>query len=292
VKRERPFLPFAADLYSIALVAGMLGLMVLPFAVPLPAPVAAVWIVFAGFVNIAVNLVNHNHTHVRTFGREWANRVFEYLLTLTRGSSATFIAIIHNRNHHHFEGTERDWFAPSNQGDGPPWRRPVVYVMRTLNRFRTGARTRSMPAKLRRAIRREHAALAVFLLALAWLDWQKLVLYVGLPLTFGNLFTVLTNLLHHDGAVAGAGPDVSYSYLSPLENRLFLNGGYHAMHHQEPALHWSELARAHAERLRGRQSPGMERWSMFARVLRGYAWPAATCDDSVTRTDGRCANGG
>jgi fatty acid desaturase len=104
------------------------------------------------------------------------------------------------------------------------------------------------------------------------LDWQKVMLFIGLPLTFGNLFTVLTNLLHHDGAVAGAGHDVSYSYMSPLENLLFLNGGYHAMHHQDPALHWSELPAAHAVRLAPRQAPGMERRSMFAQVVWGYLW--------------------
>lgn len=264
------FLPYTSDLYSVALVFGMLALMLAPFALSLPPAVAAPWIVFAGFVNIAVNLVNHNHTHVRTFGPEWPNRVFEYLLTLTRGSSATFIAVIHNRNHHHFEGSEEDWFCAANQGDGPRCLRPFVYVARTLNRFRKGARTRSMPARLRRAINREHAALAAFLLVLLALDWRKVVLFVGLPLTLGNSFVVLTNLLHHDGAVVGSRHDVSFTYASPLENLLFLNGGYHAMHHLDPSLHWSRLPEEHARRLAPHASPAMTRWSMFAHLAGAY----------------------
>lgn len=74
-----------------------------------------------------------------------------YVLTLTRGSSATFIAVIHTRNHHDHEGTERDGFCTTNQGTGPVPLRPFVYVVRTFNRFRQGARTRSMPACLRAA---------------------------------------------------------------------------------------------------------------------------------------------
>jgi fatty acid desaturase len=270
IRPRRGFLPYARDLYSVALVCGMLALMLVPFALALPPLIAAAWILFACFVNIAVNLVNHNHTHVRTFGPEWANRVFEYLLTLTRGSSATFIAVIHNRNHHHFEGSEKDWFCATNQGEGPRPFRPFVYVTRTLDRFRRGARARSMPRRLRRAINREHAALAVFLLLLLWLDWRTLVLYTGLPLIAGNWFTVLTNLLHHDDAVVGSKHDVSFTYLSPLENLLFLNGGYHAMHHLDPSLHWSLLPEAHAERLAPVASPRMTRWSMFAQLFSAY----------------------
>ena len=261
--RKTGALPYRADLYSIALVLGMLALMLVPFARPLPAAVAVPWIALAGFVNIAVNLVNHNHTHVRTFGRPWLNRAFEYLLTLTRGSSCTFIAIIHNRNHHHYEGSERDWFRPSHQGDGPMWRRPFVYVLGAINNFRKEARVRSMPQKLRSAIRHEHAALAVFLVALAWADYRALVLYVGIPLTFGNWFVVLTNLLHHDGAGVGG----SYSYTSRLENALMLNGGYHAMHHLEPSLHWSELPAAHARHPR---AGALTRVSMFGHLFRAY----------------------
>lgn len=274
--RRSRFLQHSSDLYAIALVTGMLALMVVPFALPLPQAVAVAWIVLAAFVNIAVNLVNHNHTHVRTFGPEWANRVFELLLTLTRGSSATFIAVIHNRNHHHHEGTAKDWFAPANQGDGPLPLRPLVYVLRTLNRFRAGARARSMPRRLRAAIRREHAALAVFLLVLLALDWRKVMLFIGVPLTVGNLFVVLTNLIHHDGAAVGSAYDGSFTYTSRLENLLFLNGGYHAMHHLDPALHWSRLPAEHARRLAPHAAPSMVRKSMFAHVVHAWLWPRRT----------------
>lgn len=266
--RRARVLPYAADLYSILLVAGMLALVVAPFFWRPPGWLVVPWLSFAAFVNIAVNLVNHNHTHVRTFGRPWLNRIFEYALTLTRGSSCTFIAIIHNRNHHHFEGSERDWFRCDHQGTGPIWKRPFVYVLNTINCFRKGARVRSMPAKLRAAINREHAALALFLLGLLWLDWRALMIYVGVPLTLGNWFVVLTNLLHHDGAGVGG----SYSYLNPLENLVMLNGGYHAMHHLEPGLHWSELPAAHAVRL---ADTPLVRPSMFVHLYRAFWAPGA-----------------
>lgn len=259
-----------SDVYSVLLVLGMLVVMAVPYRISMGPLAAFAWIVAAGFLNIAVNLVNHNHVHVRTFRVAWLNRVFEILLTLARGSSATFIAMIHNLNHHRHEMTSEDWFETANQGHGPRPLRPFVYVWRTVRRFRQGLAGTRIPEKARRAILLERVVLNAALLGLLILDWKTTLVFVLLPLVVGNGFVVLTNLLHHDGAETGSGVNNSISYLNPLENLLYLNGGYHAMHHLEPSLHWSQLKSAHQLKIAPHAGSGMVRGSMFYHLATHY----------------------
>jgi fatty acid desaturase len=274
VERRKPhparILAHPADAYSVAVVLGMAAMMVSPYFVAMPPGPAAAWIVTAGFLNIAVNLVNHNHTHRRTFGMGWLNRLFEFMLTLTRGSSATYIAMIHNINHHRHEGRDGDWFSCDNQGTGPRPLRPFVYVWRTVRRFRRGMATMRMPRRIRRSILQERIVLNALLLIALVADWRVTLLYVLIPLTFGNAFVVLTNLLHHDGAAVGPSVENAFSYVNSLENWLYLNGGYHAMHHKMPGLHWSELKAAHARHVAPLIPPDRIRGSMFAHLWKAY----------------------
>src|SRR4051812_21680881 len=110
------FLPYKEDLYTVFCVLSFLTLMLVPYFWQVPLALIPFWIFMSCIFSFCVNLINHNHSHVPTFGPDWANFIFGQLLVMTRGASAIFIELIHGQ-HHQFEGTKADWFYPGNEGE-------------------------------------------------------------------------------------------------------------------------------------------------------------------------------
>ena len=67
-----------------------LFLLVAPFFLELSFLSSLLWVSVSCLVNFIVNLIDHNHIHVPTFGYKTLNTIFGLLLTITRGASERF----------------------------------------------------------------------------------------------------------------------------------------------------------------------------------------------------------
>jgi fatty acid desaturase len=111
-------------------------------------------------------------------------------------------------------------------------------------------------------------------IALLAVDWQKALLFVLVPQILANLWIVGINYFWHDGCDADHPLNHSRNFTGWLLNYLALNNGYHGMHHLEPAMHWSLLPEAHAQKLRPGLHPALEEPSLLGYAWRAYVYPA------------------
>jgi fatty acid desaturase len=153
--------------------------------------------------------------------------------------------------------------------------RPFVYAFRTAVRFkREGKEVFSrMKKRLGRIQNAERVCLLLFFVLILWLDWRKIPHFVILPWVFGNYFIVYTNLLFHKGTDPDAKLTCSLNYLNRIEGWIFLNGGYHTMHHINPNVHWSQLPGQHRIHVEPFIDRKCIRGSMVIDTLRQYFNP-------------------
>ena len=110
-------------------------------------------------------------------------------------------------------------------------------------------------------------------LGLLALDWRKALCFVVVPQLIANLGIVGINFLWHDGCDPDHPVNHSRNFTGRLLNYLALNNGYHGMHHEEPALHWSLLPEAHARRIRPGLHPALEQPSILVYAWRTFVYP-------------------
>jgi beta-carotene hydroxylase len=239
-----------SDLYTLLCMSAFATLLVLPYWIHLGLVATIPYLALSSLLSYIVVLINHNHSHVRTFRPSWANRAMDFALSILRGAPCTLIVAIHNLNHHAEVGHPTDFFWPGNAGQGIILFRPCVYVRVTYQRFRGGwrkyrnrlgsRRVRQITAETLVAI----SVLAIFFVV----HWQVALVYVLFPMAIGNIGLVLSNLFQHSGCDPTAPHTLGRNFTSPIENLLFLNGGYHSVHHLSPSIHWSDLQREHWRR--------------------------------------------
>ena len=69
---------------------------------------------------------------------------------------------------------------------------------------------------------------------------------VIVPAVCSSTVIMFFNFIQHIHTDAWSEHDHSRNFVGKWFNFLFFNNGYHTVHHDEPALHWSKLPAAHA----------------------------------------------
>ncbi|MCP4912424.1 MAG: fatty acid desaturase [Oligoflexia bacterium] len=265
-------LPYKQDIYTLFMMSLCTYLLYAPQFIELTLLQSFFWLFLSLIVNFIVNLINHNHSHVGTFGYRPLNIFFDFWLTLNRGASAIFIKIIHNINHHTHSGTDQDWFCPENEGKGRLIFRPLVYLKQTLKRFREGARSYydQMPKAFNKQRKLENIFIITVILFCLYNNWKAFIVFVFIPWYFGNMFLVITNLIFHKNALPHDKYNISYNYVGRFENIIFLNGGYHTAHHLKPNVHWSQLKELHDQEVAPKIKDEYVKDSMFTHFKEEY----------------------
>jgi len=215
-------------------------------------------------------LINHNHRHLPTFDNPPMNRVFNYVLTVAMGAPSTRLHVVHMYNHHKCYRTTDDWSHYSLAGSGRGLRRTLTYYINATLRIGTRRKTLQMTPEENRELRIEYAIF--FLWMLGWLALDvKGALIIFAPAYIGGQFILLTaNLINHDNCDVGSPFNLARTFNSRIENWLFLNHGFHVVHHRRTTLHWSKLRQVHESHFRDRSDPDLQSNSFLVYFFRHY----------------------
>ena len=119
----------------------------------------------------------------------------------------------------------------------------------------------------------EFAVLYAIYAALIVVDWKAWLIFVFLPHKYAAWGIITFNLIQHDGCDAESKHNHSRNFTGALVNWFTFNNGYHSIHHDKPALHWSLTPEAHAERVHPHIHPALEQSSLVAYLWRTFIWP-------------------
>jgi fatty acid desaturase len=274
--RSGALLRYSADRRTLAILGVYAALATAAWMVAPTGLAAGLTIVVLAYSSWLCAVVAHNVVHSPVFYRRWMNSAFQVWVSLSYGFPISDYIPGHNLSHHRFLQQRED-------------------VMRTTKvRFRSNLlNVLAFPFAATPGILRGNARYAKLKGSQAWrkqfwievvvvwgmklvllaIDWRKALLFVLVPQILANLWIVGINYLWHDGCDADHPLNHSRNFTGWLLNYLALNNGYHGMHHLEPAMHWSLLPEAHAQKLRPGLHPALEQPSLFAYAWRAYVWP-------------------
>jgi fatty acid desaturase len=223
-------------------------------------------------------VVVHNTIHCPVFHSRKLESVWRCVLTLAYGHPVGSFVPGHNLSHHRHLETHADVMRTSKA-------RSHWNLLNVLSFFPSisGAMLRAEIGYLRFAWKRrggwrrqlflEACVLLVVVVALALLDWKRLLWCVVLPHLYAAWGVVTMNLLQHDGADPGSPHNHSRTFVGKTVNWLTFNNGFHAAHHLRPGLHWSLLPAAHARLVAPHVDPRLIERSLPAYLVRAYVFP-------------------
>jgi fatty acid desaturase len=240
------------------------------------------WVAGVGFAYLTL-LVNHNHQHVATFRNPLANRIFEWVMTLTGGLPCTLMVPLHNRNHHRAHNGPDDFMRTALVSRWPAPLRLLVYPFAAAIAY--APRKNELLGYLRRQepriwwrLQSERALLLVALVGFFVVNPRDTFCYLMLPWGLAQYWGMNANFIQHEGCDADNPLGHTRDYTGKFLNWITFNGGYHLEHHNRPGLHWSKLPAAHQD-MRARFNPNLMEPHFLRAVLR-IAWGRTTQTDA------------
>jgi len=271
------------DVRSVVWVGLAIGVVALQYAwpvlIPLLCPVGC-------YLATACGTICHNHNHVPTFrSRRW-NRGFGHVLSVFYGYPTLMWIPTHILNHHRFTNRVGDATITWRHSNLHNFLIAASYPF--VSAYHQGGVIRDFIRRTRSRNPRLHAQI-VFQYGF-WIGVYALLLAVAiflhgrgrdgtaiyiwfmaviLPALFSVTMIMVFNYIQHVHADAWSEVDHSRNFTSPAFNYLFFNNGFHTVHHEQPALHWSRLPAAHA-RLAPRIDPRLNESSLCWFAVRQY----------------------
>jgi len=286
-----PQLKNPADIRSLIFVAIAYFFLYFPLLHPLPNYLTLIWITASSFLCFIVGIINHNHKHLPIFKESnqnpKINHLFNIILTLSLGRSATEIVVPHNYNHHLYRGSENDWINPQLAGSGPGIIRLPRYILQSLINIakrKRSSEAQTLPDDEQQSLNREKLTLRLFILILIIISGWKFLIFTLIPWAVGIASLLGINLLQHEGCQPETRYQNSRNFTGNLGNWLFFNNGYHTIHHLRPTLHWSLLKTAHQRIVKPRLSPELEVKSILKYLLFNYLFQNSPFPNSKTLT--------
>lgn len=250
----------AADYRSIAWVAMAIAVVAIQYC----NPGLVVYLCPVGcYLAIACGTITHNHHHRPTFSKRSWNNAFGHLLSVFYGYPTIMWVPTHNLNHHKFVNRPGDATAT--------WRYTNKHrLLVALTYPLVSGFFQSYPIKeyIADAKRRKPSLYArirfqytfwigtyIGLGILAGLIYHRqqtglgLYVWIGaviLPAITSTMTIMFFNYIQHVHTDAWSERDHSRNFTGKYFNFLFFNNGYHTVHHDHPAMHWSKLPEAHA----------------------------------------------
>jgi len=261
-----------ADSRSIGLLAVILGLEIsaIVFFRDIPTLAMVPLLLVLAVAVFTAALINHNHRHLPTFDVPVMNKVFNYLLTMAMGAPSTRLHVVHMLNHHKFYRTTDDWSHYSLAGTGHGLRRALTYYVNATYRIGTKRKSLQMTPEDKRELRIEY--LFFFAWVLTWFVYDPVAALVVLGAAYigGQFILLIGNLINHDQCDLSSPFNLARTFDSRIENWLFLNHGFHAVHHRRTTLHWSRLRQVHESHFREKSDPNLQCSSFLGYFFKHY----------------------
>jgi fatty acid desaturase len=220
---------------------------------------ASIMLGWSSGIDLGVNF--HNHTHRRIFRINFLNTWFGRFWTFSAGWPSFFWWHAHIIVHHSNLLGPTDWTLPRLKPDGRAenmfWYCLAHWPKRSsIDLWRDFTSGRGQKGVGRKAIMELCIFLALWSIPF-WIDWRMALGLWVLPQWFANAWTIAPGMfVQHVSCVPKSTRfPVSHSntFLSRFFNLTTFNIGYHLVHHDHPAVHWTDLPKLHQELLREQQ---------------------------------------
>ncbi|MEJ2795570.1 fatty acid desaturase [Iodobacter sp. LRB] len=226
------------------------------------------------FLTLGISVIHHNHTHLRMWHNKRLNRISDFWITLLQGHPTFVFYPAHIRNHHRYHHGPKDvartyrFGGDSNNLIGyllhPLQATIVLYPLFTS--WLLGLRQRH--AGVFYYCLRQYAAVLLLWGILAWLNWQKFLIFVLLPQLYGLHWLLATNYLQHAHADGNSPINFARNFEGWV-NPLLFNIGLHTAHHRHPRAHWSALNQLHLQ-YRDQVDPRLHAGPLLWYMCRSY----------------------
>jgi fatty acid desaturase len=274
-----PRLRHAADRRSLALAAAhfaLVGGALAGWIAGYPTWIAIPVIACSSFIQL---ISTHNAMHAPVFFEKRANRIWQCVLSLGIGYPVSVFVPVHNLSHHLGLQTPRDILRTTEVRHRWNLLNLIHHMvmgtvhLHLLHLAYLGEMRRSRP-KWFAQVRWEALAVVAYLGAAAALAGPLAMLAVVWgPCVIGQLLIVGFGYVQHDGCDADSEHHHSRNFLSPIFNWFIFDNGYHTVHHDHPALHWSRGRDAHRDDVVPDLDARLDERSLIAYLWRAFIWP-------------------
>lgn len=277
-------LRYKADRRTIAFVVTYFVLVSIALTVDLPWWGGVALLVTLSLLSFFCAVATHNTVHTPVFKARALNRWFQVALSLTYGHPVSMFVPGHNLSHHKYLQTPKDRMRTEklrfrwnllNQLffmfviGGAIFRDNAEYVALMKSKRSPWYRQFLLEAGFYVAFLVATLAVSV---ALDGFPWRFLV-FVVLPHQYAAWGIMGINFVQHDGCEVGHPYNHSRNFTGKLINWFTFNNGYHGIHHEHPALHWSLAPEVHAKEYAPHIDPRLDQKSLLVYCWKAYIWP-------------------
>lgn len=226
------------------------------------------------FLTLGIGVIHHNHTHLRMWLSKSLNRISDFWITLLQGHPTFVFYPAHIRNHHRYRHGPKDvartyrFGRDSNDLIGyllHPLQATIVLYPLFID-WLLGLKQRHSGVFY--YCLRQYAAVLLLWGILAWLNWQKFLIFVLLPQLHGLHWLLATNYLQHAHADGNSPINFARNFEGWV-NPLLFNIGLHTAHHRHPRAHWSALTKLHLQ-YRDQVDPRLNAGPLLWYMCRSY----------------------
>jgi len=227
--------------------------------------------------------ITHNIVHAPVFKSRFLNKIWQIIMTNAYGHPVSAFVPGHNLSHHLHTQTRRDVMRTQKARFKWNLLNQVFFAAIVAGDISKAdmAYTKSMYKEKPAWFRQWVAEWASFLLlngVLLYLDWRAWLVFIQIPHWFAAWGIVGINFVQHDGADQDHPYNHSRNLVGPVINWFVFNNGFHAIHHEQPGLHWSLLPAAHNERIKPHVHPNLDVPNFATYCFKAYIYPGKRVD--------------
>ena len=228
-------------------------------------------------------VITHNTIHVPVFKNRTMNKLFQYTISLCYGHPVSAFVPGHNLSHHTHTQTPKDVMRTTKARFRWNFLNQLFFaaILSKAILHADFSYARAMKTERPRWYRQwlsEWIFFALIQAALFILDPVKYLLFVFIPHNYAGWGIIGINYIQHDGTHQGHPYNHARNFVGKFVNWWTFNNGFHSLHHDKPALHWSKLPEEHAKLIAPNIHPNLDQKSLTIYLWKTYGWPGKRVD--------------